>query len=701
MKNEVKKFEVGKTYWAGHNFESYVLVIKERKGKKVTFDVVSKRNIVDDKFNVIGREVYVDKADVRKTVTASEYWGREMIDYKVPYTNNKRVRTFSDNCEVVGGIEGLGAFKEQFLAELKADVKEDEIKIAQNMSDEKLAEKINYYKQVIDSINRQVKHQKVASVDELWIELRMDYAQATACFEVFEKAFNDRVNAVAVEMVDDGSNDDAEEENVTTEYNFDVEEDDDELVDEAEEVSTVEEVQEVMPISTIDTVTAENAIAKFEVGQTYFCFADDEDGYTWKKVYKVTKHTAKMVTFENSDGEILKKKFYVNLSDAETVVISKTSLLTANDVAGENDFLYEKNAARIAKVLNDNLLNVTAYADDKIGRKVFDITMALYAKMLSGDKAEKELAAAGEIHGEEFKQRRLDGEEGVCATYHFNCDSYKEYYADAAAAQWIVQSLGLKWKDCMFHNRIEFPYISVSRNAMKKMLNAFLGLDGKDLDIDGEETAVTIETIPETDGSEEDVEENVAMTIDYNFDDEDDDDELIDAPIEYHIEFEIPAALELVPVTFALERFGEDSANEETKLREEYAAIEKEIAALNEKLAKMHGRRYEVGMKINAIVEPNLNGILQKAKEAFKAAKAQGKSMEIVTPDGNDYYWIECGFGWELVNCYVDLAGEVVIDIDEQEMARYVNWKAGTAAIEGLVAAIERGDEVYTFPTNA
>lgn len=105
----------------------------------------------------------------------------------------------------------------------------------------------------------------LANLAEWGLTLEMIYAMSNLAIETLMAI---RENTVE----DDGSNDDADEENValTVDYNFDEEDkQDDELIDEAEvaEEKVIAAEESETPIETVVTVTAENAVAKFEVGK--------------------------------------------------------------------------------------------------------------------------------------------------------------------------------------------------------------------------------------------------------------------------------------------------------------------------------------------------------------------------------------------------------------------------------------------------
>ena len=179
-------------------------------------------------------------------------------------------------------------------------------------------------------------------------------------------------------------------------------------------------------------------------------------------------------------------------------------------------------------------------------------------------------------------------------------------------------------------------------------------------------------------------------------------------------------ALEVKISTFEIERFSEDDAwipeevtaaedpaekevpvvDEETKLRGEYAELSSEIDTLEDKLIELKGRRFEVGTKLSDVVRSKIEETFQKAKEAIKKAAKVGASIELRVANREGYYWIEGGEEWEMLYCSVGYDGDVIVEIGDKEVVRYKDKWEGTAAIEGLIAAIERGDEIYTFPAD-
>ena len=140
--------------------------------------------------------------------------------------------------------------------------------------------------------------------------------------------------------------------------------------------------------------------------------------------------------------------------------------------------------------------------------------------------------------------------------------------------------------------------------------------------------------------------------------------------------------------------------DEETKLRGEYAELSSEIDTLEKKLQELQGRRLDVGTKLSDVVRSKIEETFQKAKEAIKKAAKVGASIELRVANREGYYWIEGGEEWEDLLCSVSYNGDVMVEIGDKEVVRYKDKWEGTAAIEGLIAAIERGDEIYTFPVD-
>ena len=236
--------------------------------------------------------------------------------------------------------------------------------------------------------------------------------------------------------------------------------------------------------------------------------------------------------------------------------------------------------------------------------------------------------------------------------------------------------------------------------------------------------------------NEEDAEE---MTIDYNFNVEDSDDELIDTAIEYHI-VEIPAAVELVPVTFALERFGYDEVDEDADnaaMREELedeincklaaiAGLEKEVAELREKLKAIapvdeDERIFELELRYRDIeteleskrdaaenemeaIDAEIEEYLDKAIDEVEGIcqKAVKKKITLVTYDGKRYVINPKKKTKMYVESYTGAEAKLRIciktDGQRTEVEGYGKIADFKAVMKDLEAAIERGDKEFALP---
>ena len=564
----------------------------------------------------------------------------------------------------------------------------------------------------------------------------------------------------------DGSNDDGEEENLTADYNFDVEEEDDELVDEAEVAVTAEEdnttateVQEVAKAAEelfaygvqanrpvfgsvpSGYVKIDKYETEFKIRGVGYVFAvayyekplEEKDiiGYDLvdiaakRKAYEALHTPEAMAKAEEERKEhhkqLIKERIMRNCAafekglreiDAKIAKLQDEmfSLSGTEETKKELDKLivkrgkiatnYENEKAELASLEDE--VDVTEYAVSPDAQEV-----AVQAEV---DNAAREVAVEEVIATADLekqlknvqKSRYLnecfieDVREDIKYAEKIISDCYKTIAEFEKAKIDNFRKLGYYFKE---NGRLQASVEELQTKITNRKLNA-----------------VAVGMVD--DGTnEEDAEE---MTVDYNFDDEDSDDELIDPPIEYHIEFEIPAAVELVPVTFALERFGEDSDN--AAMREELedeincklaaiAGLEKEVAELREKLKAIapvdeDERIFELELRycdlqtemgdIDAEIEDYLNTAVSEVEEICQ--KVVKKKITLVTYDGKRYEINPEKKSRMYVCRYVDAEAKLRIYVNGDEVEGYGKIADFKAVMKDLEAAIEHGDKEFALP---
>ena len=154
---------------------------------------------------------------------------------------------------------------------------------------------------------------------------------------------------------------------------------------------------------------------------------------------------------------------------------------------------------------------------------------------------------------------------------------------------------------------------------------------------------------------------------------------------------------EEVTATLAVEEV--PVVDEEKALIEECGALEKKIEEMKEKLSTLEKARFNVVGKLRAIYNKRYESARKDVQEIVRKAGAKGAMIEIHAQD-NEYYWFADSRYWNAIYCSIDHRGRLGINFEDREIASYSDIGTFKAAVREFAAAIERGDEVYTFPAD-
>ena len=589
MKNEIKVSVVGiKTYPAGNGKNSTIITVALDSNNNITAEMsLYSNNTIGDSVNVFveGKKVaYVGCAFAEKPYSVMKSVSR---DYK--YRN------------LSWSLNNAGWHSKSLAMSWEGEIKKE---------------------------YRTANKYFLANLAEWGLTLEDIYAMSNVAIETL---MNIRESTIET----DGTEDDADEENVamTIDHNFDVEEEDDELVDEAEVAVTAE-----------------------------------EDNTTATEVQEDAKAAKKLVAYGVKDTHLLAPAGFVKYDKGYT------------DIWGIGKFnwiAYYKKPLDEKEISRYDLVDIEAKTEEYKARHTPE-AMA---------KAEKEL--------EEYqKQLKKERAREYCA----ECEkALREIDAKIAELQNNDDEEAKKELDKLIVKRGKIATNCENEKAELASLEGDVDVTEYAVSPDAQEVAIQAE-VPFEIGrfGEDELTQKFVSAVDA----------LIE---EFAAQVKgIIAAIKGEEIKFDVQLFnGENTAveevpvvDEETKLRGEYAELDSEIDTLEDKLIELKGRRFEVGTKLSNVVRGKIEKTLQKAKEAIKKAAKVGASIELRVAKREGYYWIEGSEEWEMLYCSVGYDGDITIEIDCDEIVSYADKWKGAAAIEGFVAAIERGDETFTFPAD-
>lgn len=141
---------------------------------------------------------------------------------------------------------------------------------------------------------------------------------------------------------------------------------------------------------------------------------------------------------------------------------------------------------------------------------------------------------------------------------------------------------------------------------------------------------------------------------------------------------------------------------EEQNSQSEYNALENEIAEVEKHLAELKAKRAHLSAKLVKIHEKKFEGTLAAANNAIQNALTHYIAMDVdgmdITAQDGETYWLEGD--WYLLDCYVSCEGTLEVEFNGDSVASYKDVATGNKALRDFTAAIERGDDNFTFPAD-
>ena len=698
MKNEIKVSVVGiKTYPAGNGKNSTIITVALDSNNNITAEMsLYSNNTIGDSVNVFveGKKVaYVGCAFAEKPYSVMKSVSR---DYK--YRN------------LSWSLNNAGWHSKSLAMSWEGEIKKE---------------------------YRTANKYFLAILAEWGLTLEDIYAMSNVAIETL---MNIRESTIET----DGTEDDADEENVamTIDHNFDVEEEDDELVDEAEVAVTAEEDNTTATEVQEDAKAAKKLVA-YGVKDTHLLapagFVKYDKGYTdiwgigkfnWIAYYKKPLDEKEISRYDLVDIEAKTEEYKARhtpeaMAKAEKELEEYQKQLKkerAREYCAECEKALREIDAKIAELQNN---------DDEEAKKELDKLIVKRGKIATNCENEKaELASLeGDVDVTEYAvspdaqevavQAEIDNaarevQEEVSVTADLekqlekvleDRDSRYAMIEDIRGEIKYVQALII---DCYktiadYENATNDDLIDLDHN-FKEIERLQASAEELQAEIINRKLNAAAVGMVDDGTNEEDAEE---MTIDYNFNVEDSDDELIDTAIEYHI-VEIPAAVELVPVTFALERFGYDEVDEDAEIKallEEYEMLDAEA----EELYKKYYEKRKAAEKVRHTLEDVLQKNFKQSEKAFyemvEKAGDNDAEIKLITQDGK-YYCGKTGQldiaegEWEKFKVYVEFVNKIncVVSYRDVRIAEYQTLKKFKTVVREFVSAIERGDKEFALP---